>query len=401
MSDSMGKKMTVFFHKTMKDASSLKEDFVGNAIFIMIIVLILVLIVYFYYMYNLSSRECSLMNSLYENNKTYIAPLDYTKQEDYTLNDYYISTAYNCCSGGSYKNDYVSLCPLKNIIKQGVRCLDFEIYSIDDNPVVATSTLDNNYIKETYNSVNFEDVMSTIVNYAFSGSTAPNSTDPLLLHLRIKSTNQNMLSKCGDIFKLYDSYMLGSHYSYEYTYATPVDDPSTNNNTSQPNQYYTHNLGNVKLSELAGKIVIIVDRLNTAFMDNSKFYEYVNITSNSVFMRALNYYDVKFTPDMTELQEYNKKNMTIAMPDNGINPENPSGIICREMGCQLIAMKYQDFDANLQEMIMFFDTAGSAFVLKPLRLRSIVQTIIDTPENPPQLNFETRTTTTDYYSINT
>ena len=39
----------------------------------------------------------------------------------------YIKTAYNCCSGGNYKNDYVDLCVLKNILKQGVRGLDFEI----------------------------------------------------------------------------------------------------------------------------------------------------------------------------------------------------------------------------------------------------------------------------------
>ena len=32
---------------------------------------------------------------------------------------------------GSYKNDYVNLCALKSCIKQGARCLDFEIYSVN------------------------------------------------------------------------------------------------------------------------------------------------------------------------------------------------------------------------------------------------------------------------------
>ena len=52
------------------------------------------------------------------------------------LYDYYIKTAYNACAGGSYKNDFVNICNLKAILKQGVRCLDFEIYSVDDKPPV-------------------------------------------------------------------------------------------------------------------------------------------------------------------------------------------------------------------------------------------------------------------------
>jgi hypothetical protein len=404
---SIQKKASDFITKATKDMLSLKEEFVGNAIFALIIIFVILILVYFYYMYNLNSRECAAMYALYSNGQTksYIVPIDYTKPEykDFTFKDYYIKTAYNCCSGGTYKNDFVNTCALQTILKQGVRGLDFEIYSIDDQPVVATSTVPNYYVKETYNSVPFTTVMDTIVNYGFSGSTAPNPTDPIIIHLRIKSTNQKMLTNCAQIFRQYDSYMLDPHYSYEYTYSQQVTDPSLNvmNDTNPADMYYTHNLGDVKLSDLKGKIVIIVDRLNTAFMDNQDFYEYVNMTSNSIFMRALNYYDVKFTPDMTELQEYNKQNMTIAMPDTGADPENPSGIVCREMGCQLVAMRYQTFDANLQETLMFFDENGSAFVLKPERLRYKQLTIQETPPNPPEMNFATRTKTTDYYSIQT
>ena len=406
--NTIGSKMKNFFTKTTKDILTLKEEFVGNAIFAMIIIFVILILLYFYYMVNLNNRECAAMHALYSNGQTksYIAPIDFTKPEykDFTFKDYYIKTAYNCCSGGTYKNDFVSTCALQTILKQGVRGLDFEIYSIDDQPVVATSTVPNYYVKETYNSVPFSSAMDTIVNYGFSGSTAPNPTDPIIIHLRIKSTNQKMLTNFAQIFKQYDSYMLGPHYSFEYTYSQQVTDPSLNvtNDTNPADKYYTHNLGDIKMTDLSGKkIVIIVDRLNTAFMDNTAFYEYVNMTSNSIFMRALNYYDVKFTPDMNELQEYNKQNMTIAMPDNGADPENPSGVICREMGCQLIAMRYQTFDANLQESLLFFDEAGSAFVLKPERLRYKQPTIEATPPNPPELNFATRTKTTDYYSIQT
>ena len=183
------------------------------------------------------------------------------------LFDYYINTAYNCCNGGSYKNDFVNICNLKNILKQGVRGLDFEVYSIDNQPVVATSTIDNIFIKETYNYVLFTDVMNVIENYAFSGSTSPNYNDPIIIHIRFMSNNQEMYKNLATIFKSYESRMLGKEYSYEN---------------------YGNNLGSVELIKLMNKIILIVDRSNTTFLENKQFLEYVNMTSNSVFMRGYN-----------------------------------------------------------------------------------------------------------------
>ena len=32
------------------------------------------------------------------------------------LGDYFIKTAYNCCCAGNYKNDFVNICALKNLV---------------------------------------------------------------------------------------------------------------------------------------------------------------------------------------------------------------------------------------------------------------------------------------------
>ena len=56
-----------------------------------------------------------------------------TDPSKYNLRDYYIKTAYNCCCGGEFKNDYVSTDALKKCISQGARVLDFDIYSINDD----------------------------------------------------------------------------------------------------------------------------------------------------------------------------------------------------------------------------------------------------------------------------
>jgi hypothetical protein len=383
--------------KMMDDIKNLDDGFITSILVVIIAAIILSILFYYLYMRNLSSRECSLMNSMYQENNTYITSLNYENERCmYTLKDYYIMTAYNACSGGSYKNDFVGLCPLQNIIKQGVRGLDFEIYSINDQPVVSTSTVSSYYIKETYNYVPFSDVINLIKTNAFTAADAPNYEDPIIIHLRIKSNNQKMLSNLAKIFSGINTYLLGTNYSFEY-------------NTCEDNQCYARNFGDVTLKELnttedgrkRNSIILIVDKSNTAVMENKELYEYVNMTSGSMFMRKLNYYDVRYTPDMNELQNYNKKNMTISVPDDGISPENPSGIITREMGCQLLSIRYQEYDEITQENISFFDKEGFAFALKPERLRYKEIVIEATPENPPQLNFETRSTSSDYYSFDT
>ena len=365
--------------------SSLKnmdEQFVAYMIIAFILILLIFMIGYIIYLTKLKNRECDYMNSLYPSVDGKIRAISSNDPDcSGNLYDYYIKTAYNSCSGGSYKNDFVDTCNLKAVIKQGVRCLDFEIYSVDNQPVVATSTQDDFYIKETFNSVNFADVMKTIKDYAFSGGTCPNPTDPILIHLRIKSSNQEIYTKMADIFKTYDAEMLGKEYSFESSGT---------------------NIGSKPLLDFQSKIILIVSRNENgnAFLENQDFLEYVNLTSNSMFMRAYEYYNIKNNPDINELTEYNKRNITIVFPDKGINPSNPSGMLCRAYGCQMVAVRYQYVDNYLMENALFFDRASYAFSLKPADLRYVPVTIPDPVPQNPDYSYSTRDVSTDYYSFN-
>ena len=331
------------------------------------------------YLSRLEGSECNYMNALYPSVNGNLRSITSTDPDcKFKLFDYYIKTAYNACSGGSYKNDFVNLCNLKAVIKQGVRCLDFEVYSVNNQPVVSTSTTNNFYVKETFNSVNFAAVMDTIQNYAFSGGTCPNPTDPLFIHIRFKSNNQEMYSNLAKIFKSYTNIMLGMNYSYESI---------------------GKNLGNVPLLELKNKVGLIVDRSNTAFLENKELLEYINLTSNSIFMREYTYYNVKNNPDINELTEYNKRNMTIVLPDNGVNPSNPSGLLCRAAGCQMVAMRYQMVDNFLMENALFFDRSSYAFALKPAELRYQAVTVPAPTPQLPEYSYATREASTDYYSF--
>ena len=366
-------------NNALSGIKNMKEDFVSNMILGFILLLVILMIVYIIYLTKLPSKECDYMNNIYGTLNGNIRSINASDSDcSGNLNEYYVKTAYNACSGGSYKNDVVDICNLKAVLKQGVRGLDFEIYSIDNQPIVATSTVDNYYIKETYNSVSFSDVMTTIQNYAFSGSTAPNFTDPILIHLRFMSNNQSMYSNLANIFKSYDTLLLGKEYSYETA---------------------GHNLGGEPLLNFMNKVILIFDRTNTAFLENKDLMEYVNMTSNSIFMRAYSYYDVKNNPDLEELREYNKRNMTIVFPDSGSNPVNPNGVLSRDAGCQMVAMRYQTVDNYLLQNTVFFDNCGYAFCLKPENLRYKPVTIAEPTTQDPALSYETRNVTTDFYSF--
>jgi hypothetical protein len=365
--------------KNMQEGTALKAFKIVTTF-----IILLSFMVYFYYSGTIFSdgmkvRDCKYMDDMFGTLNGKIKSIDVNLESyQYSLRDYYIKSAYNSCSGGNYKNGYVNTCILKDLIKQGIRGLDFEVYSIDDQPVVATSTSDSYCIKETFNSVPFGDVLNVIRDYAFASSTAPNPLDPIILHLRIKSSNQPMYDNFAKILESHNDMLMGKEYSFEYQ---------------------GKNFGSVELPKMAGKVVIIVDRSNLAFMESEAFYEYVNMTSNSIFMRALHYYDIINSPDMIELIEYNKLNMTIGMPDKGSDPVNPSSITMRTYGVQMLALRYQTVDTNLEENDLFFNEAGHSFVLKPEKLRYIPEVIPDPVPQDPNVSFATREVKSDFYQF--
>ena len=326
----------------------------------------------------LNSANCSKISNIYTSFPK-LSSINFNDNAySYNLRDYYVKTAYNCCCSGQFKNDYVNECALKMCIAQGARVLDFEIYSVNDEPVIATSSIDNYHVKETYNSVKFADAINIIRNYAFSGGSCPNPNDPLILHFRINSNNEKIYKKMADIiFSNLESRILDKIYSYEY---------------------HGHNLGAVPLKEFQGKVIISVDRANPLFT-STPLDEYVNIASNSVFLRASRYYDVKYTPDIQELINYNKKNMTLSMPDLSAYDTNVSAALNFKYGCQWVGMCFQNFDSNMEYYETYFNKVGHAFVLKPDNLRFVPVTIDAPTPQKPEYSFAKRTTSTDYYSF--
>jgi len=275
------------------------------------------------------------------------------------LYDYYVKSSYNSCAAGNFTNDWVNMCSLTNVIRQGYRLLDFEIYNIKQTAVVAVSDSTEYTIKGTYNYLNLDDVLKYVADNAISMSRltdiCPNSSDPLFLHFRVKSTQLDIYNSIANsISTHFGKYLLSSNHSYE------------NNGL---------NLGILPLRMLMNKVIIIVDKTDK-MLESSKLHEYVNIAGKSVFMRVLPFAEVKHAPDMDELIEFNRTNMTLCTPDDS-NNYNTS--ISMQYGCQFSCLNAQFNDTLVQAQNQIFNEF--AFNVKPENLRK-VEVKIEVPPDP-------------------
>jgi len=84
---------------------------------------------------------------------------------------------------------------------------------------------------------------------------------------------------------------------------------------------------------------------------------------------------VQYTHDPDGLKEYNKKNITLSMPDLSALNNNLPAQLHFSYGCQMVCMNYANNDSNMLFYTNMFNEAGTSFVLKPDDLRYKVVTI--------------------------
>ena len=338
-----------------------------------VIVILLWVITYITAKLNLDGVNCAAISK--SNPKlTQITPLsNKLTSPDYmgkNIRDFYIKTAYNCCASGNFKSDYVSMCALYNVIAQGCRCLDFEIYCLNDTPVVAVSSIDQIGVKQSYNFLNAADVLEAVNNYAFNGNVlpsildgeklqrfCPNPTDPMFLHFRLKTNNVGVINHLASIIaKKFESKLLPIQFMRE---------ANGKNMTKTPIKDLVDNVN--------GKVVIMVEKnSNTGGMpilyQSANMWELTNITTNSVYIHEKRFTDIKNTNSPKEVVDFNRQNMTIVLPDLNENNTNYIYVVPRMLGCQFIAMNFQNTDQNLISYNKFFDNSKCAFVPRPAEL---------------------------------
>jgi len=340
---------------------------------------------YVYYKYTLLPKSCARLNrnKAATLNSNWITNASSDPSSQFLLRDYYVKAAYNSCSTGNFSNDYVNTCALKHAIKMGCRCLDFEVYGYQGQPIISTSLSDDKCIKETYNSVPFDEAMIAVARTAFStnSTVCPNPEDPLFLLFRLKTNDVSVLNSMAESI----NFNLKTHLMPEYNH-----------------EFGGKNICAEPMIKFKSKVIVVVEANPLLYQPGAeKMYEITNLTSN-VFLRILKVFDVLNSPDITELTTFNKQYMTIVIPDDSMSVNNYDPMPPSLAGCQAMAMSFQVLrDGNLAVYNEWFEAgpSKSAFLLKPAELMFTPQTIpTPTPQNPA-LSFASRPLKSDMYSF--
>ena len=142
-----------------------------------------------------------------------------------------------------------------------------------------------------------------------------------------------------------------------------------------------------------------MDKIENNHIFGTKLAELTNIMGNSAFLRSLPYNDVIHTPDMDELIDFNKKNMTITYPNLSFKSSNYNSSNTMQYGAQMSAMCYQTKDSYLKAYNTLFEQERSAFLLKPLKLRYVAVEVAKPTPIDPALSYGYTTHKSDIYDF--
>ena len=386
------------FIKTVND----KSKWAALFLFAVSFFLIWVIIYYIYSKLSLESNNNKRMKAFYKSlGGTKISEITGCKNEKECepgmhtnrlnelrpkLRDFYIMSSYNTCCGGNTKKDWVSMKPLVEVISQGVRFLDFEVYSDGGKPIIAAgpeANPDGKYcIKGTYNHLNFDQVMNKINNAAF---TLPsNKNDPLFLNFRIKTNSKGVYD---NMYESINNYFGGKGRINRLVSENLRYDGGKVNSSND------NSISNVPLYQLKGKVIISVNDVNHGYI-GKKFSELISISDKNkagTGMPYINSYknlQVKDAYDPQELITENKQYLGITYPDFTNSTSNSSAALHHKLGFQFVTMNFHIIDQHLRYYINFFNDSGSAFILKPNNLRFKRVTINKPKEADKNLSFE-------------
>jgi len=379
----------------------------GNCYLVVVyLVCIIFLVIFTYSLYlkkELSKADANLKKmkeiSILDAPINALSPGDYNKKDTgngndsyFSLMDYNIMGSYNSCCSGPVINGHVSLEALNNVIKQGVRFLDFEIY-LKNNEVVVAAGRNNIYIKDTLNELNLGEVLEEVKNKAL-GTVAQNNTDPLILQFRIMSGNSaiyDVLAK--SIKKNFKNHLASANYGKGGIIVQPNTEGNAKNRNYSGNgkNKFKNNILYADLRTLKNKVIISVkdhDDFLGGYKGNRALFELVNIgnATNDTNVYWISDYDIN-TSSLTSTIEENKYNYCVTYPNVFNNKENSKASLHFRFGCQAILMNFgAGFDDTQMKFYKEkFQNAGKAFLLKPENLRR-TRLFLGAPTPPdPQL----------------
>ena len=333
----------------------------------------------------------------------------------FSIVNYFILSSFNSCIYDIYTDQttVLSLQALGNVLTNGFRLLDFELYLDDTSliPIVASSytswSTNGNIAKPIINTtqpLNFVDVMNYIVANAFRPGICSNSSDPLIINLRINTYETIIYKKIADILKDYIKQYPNLFLPKNYTYIGLLhknNQTSNNSNTKNKNK----NVLTIPFSFLNNRIIIFASALNENYLD-SALIQYINNIPTTSSTGASTNPIVNINPISQislddQLTNYNKFNLSIVYPDtylkNNIDidtlvtkkkDDNNNEIdALNSFGIQCICVMHYKKDSNHNKIIQWFNKNTAAFVLKDKSLRDIPR-IVNIQSQDPKYSFK-------------
>lgn len=241
--------------------------------------------------------------------------------------------------------DYVSADALTKVLATGARWLELDVFEEGGQPVVAYSKPGSGF-RLTYNSVALADCLHAIAGGAWSTRVVPNASDPLFLSVNIHSDSATLINKVAAALKdVLRPWMLDLRYSHQ-----------------------SINIAQEPLCSLKGKLVVVSGG-NHAGTDMD---ELVNLSWSGPYLRRLTFTQAEEVHDTRELIDFNRKNLTMVVPEvTGSLTNNPPGAVWA-LGCQAVLMSFGSPDKAMATYLEKFQTVS--FVEKPEELRYVPPT---------------------------
>ena len=337
------------------------------------------------------SIDDSINNSYFSDTLTINnSPINY----DYKLKDFYIKTAYNAFCSGEFRNDYVNQCALNNCASFGVRAIDMQVFSVNNIPTIASSSMNVNTFKESYNGISFKDGLSMINNTFFTSSYFEQNgnydvknnlkEDPLFLILRLHygSDPQSELIENTTTIASNKS----TFYNQIYTALTNQFDTSKFASTQLKILYGTAydrgtNTPNIPMSSTKNTIFVFV------ILNNEPSYDTIKLTKldSIVDLYGDNFinYRINESSDSNSsfnISQYNSQDdLTYSMPAWGSSNANYDFTTPMKNGTQFIGMNFQNYDTYLDYYNGIFisqygpttNTITSPYIKKPASMISL------------------------------
>jgi hypothetical protein len=297
------------------------------------------------------------------------------KFKDNYLSDFYIASSAMSFLVGKQKFDYCNIDMIKNCLLMGARYIELEIIGdslgINPTPVVTTGINEGQW-QTSLNSLNFETVCMTILNYAFNKEVKTHNL-PLFIYLKLRvDNNPKILQNMALIIKKY--FPLKSNKQLEFGNRFPSNlDPAEAKMCnlfnqvviwSDPTQIKNYNFTTTQLQQ--------IDEYNKTvnqFTPKRLYHKDVG-NFNSSSKNAQN----PQTPEdirqnLDELTKSNQTGLTIVYPSNEEESEstNYDPEEAWSYGCQFVAINYQTKDSYRKTYFEKFVT--DSIVIKPLILQ--------------------------------